>query len=125
MAIKLRYGRTVPTADDPGVQIFEELEKNVRISDSHDHDGVNSSLIKTHTLSKTTQDVVVDENSEDFTQGRKRVLVTLPEGYFTDLVHIDVRDERKDKIFGDIEFVSHNSFYFITNTLGTYTFIYN
>ena len=125
MGTILEHGRFVPGAEDPAEVIFAGLEKNYRLNDSHNHDGVNSAPIKTHALEKVTQTVVVDESSTDFTQGRKQVLVKLPEGFFTDLVHIDVRDEQKDRLYPEIQYVSADSFYFVTNQLGTYTFIYN
>lgn len=62
MSITLTYGRKKPSDGDDSAQWFDNLEDNVDLDDSHDHDGVNSAKIDSGSIEKapTVEKLIAD-----------------------------------------------------------------
>jgi hypothetical protein len=81
MSTTLTYGHKLPADGDKGSTFFDDLESNIALDDSHNHNGTNSSLLTTSAFSNTTGAI----SSASWTavsgkDGLYRQLVTLPSG---------------------------------------------
>lgn len=66
MSVTLSYGRKKPSDGDDSAQWFDDLEDNVELDDSHDHDGINSAKIDIGSIDKPA---VVEKLIADWTGG--------------------------------------------------------
>lgn len=77
MSTTLPYTRKLPDTGDDSAQWFSDLEDNIVVNDSHDHDGVNSSLLDSQSIGKV--DVVVKATT-DWSGSAGSWSLTIPNG---------------------------------------------
>lgn len=57
MVATLTYGRQKPADGDKGQTVFDALEANIDLDDSHTHNGTDSAKIPASSLTKTVQTI--------------------------------------------------------------------
>lgn len=81
MVQTLTFGLKKPETGDKGTPVFEALEDNIDLLDTHDHDGQNSKRMNSYNVSRGTVSVSDSEWSSSGNLYRKTV--TLPTGFST------------------------------------------
>lgn len=77
----LSHGFKKPEDNDKGQVIFDALEENIQKTNDHAHDGVESALIPSANISKTTVSIVA-AGWTDPVNGVYSQIVTIPTGLF-------------------------------------------
>ncbi len=117
--LTLSYGFKKPQTNDRGPVVFPALEDNWQQVNDHNHDGVNSSLISSTSISKTTK-AVLAAGWSSLGGGRWKQTVTLPGVLLYDSVVITCYDTATgDMIYPSIKKASATQFdiYVNDNTL--------
>lgn len=110
----LTYGLKRPQTGDQGSTLFQALEDNITRLDAHDHDGTDSSLLTTASITAITQ--AISSGSWIATSdGNYRQLVTLPGTLSYDSISITIKNSSGHIVATIIEKVSANSYYVYTN----------
>lgn len=78
----LPFGRKLPGRGDKGDPVFDALETNINLDDSHDHDGTDSDRIDTFNLSRSTTVAVTNSGwTGPDANGFYTKTVTFPAGH--------------------------------------------
>jgi hypothetical protein len=121
----LSKGYKRPDTGDRGSVWFNALADNVSRINLHDHDGVNSELLQSKSIQKTTQTISSAGWGLDLGGSTYRQTITMPSGWTYDNAILQFRDSAGEMIFPTVAKASATS-YTITvndNTL-TVTAIY-
>ncbi len=111
----LSKGWKLPETGDFGDVWFLALEHNAILSNSHNHDGVNSEKITTLALISIVSTVLAGSFT-DQGNGYFRALILTPSGTLLDTLAVTIKDPiSKDPIYLKMEKVSPTSFYIFTN----------
>lgn len=110
----LSYGYQKPESGDVGSLFFPALEDDIQQVNDHDHDGVNSALIPSHSIvSGTVTALAVDWVATTF--GMYRQLITCPTGWTYDDSNKEFRLASGATYYPLIEKVSATTFYLYIN----------
>lgn len=122
--IVLSKGWKLPETGDFGDVWFPALEDNIQQENSHNHDGVNSELISSLSISSTSATIA----SGDFTDqgnGYFRATVTTPGGTLLTNTTPNFKDPTTlDAIYLKIELITPTSFYVYTNFVQNFLVYY-
>lgn len=122
----LSYGFLKPQTGDKGSAFFPALEGDIQQLNDHTHNGVNSSLLPSTSISPTTQ-ALSSASWVATSGGTFRQLVTMPGGLIYDNFVVSVKlTSTKHLIYPTIEKVSATTFYVYTNDNSLdYTVVYH
>jgi hypothetical protein len=115
--IILSNGWKLPETGDLGSVWFPALEDNINLSNTHNHNDVNSERIEAINLLGSTLTVLA-ASFADQGDGYWRSTVTVPNGESTDNYVVVVKDPTtKEPIGVKLEKLSSTQFYIYTNTV--------
>lgn len=122
--IILSNGYKLPETGDFGDIWFVALEDNITRVNAHNHDGVNSEVISSVSISATVDTVLTASFSAS---GNRFVAsVTIPSGGEVDTTNVSFRDPTtKDKIYLEIEKTSVSQFNVYTHFVQDFEVIYS
>jgi hypothetical protein len=106
----LSYGYKKPDSIDKGDTVFPALETNIQMLNDHTHDGSNSALLATQTVS-----VSASGWSAVGTSGLYRKTVTVPTGLNYDTCDVWVKRSTGERCYPTLERISSTQFYIYTN----------
>ena len=118
--ITLTYGRKVPDTGDRGVPLFQLFEDNIAKDDSHNHDGVNSSLLTAQSFVGVVQTILAAGwATYGGPIGHYRQLVTMSPGFLFDTTKISFRTTAGAYIYPTVERVTSVTYnlYSTNNTI--------
>lgn len=126
MSSTLSHGYKKPSNGDRGSTWFSNLEDNIDLSNSHDHDGTDGEQIAAKYISKATASIASGSWSAVAGQaGTYKQTVSLPSGYLMSTVQIHFLDASGHPLMLSVEKVSSTSYdvYINDNSL-TLTAVY-
>lgn len=114
--LTLIYGLKLPETADKGSTFFPALEDNINQLDAHDHDGIDSALIPSSSLTLTTQSILAANWVSLGEPGNYRQVVTMPAPLAYDGKGIFFKNSSNgDLLYLTVEKVSANSYYVYIN----------
>lgn len=124
MSTTLSYGRVRPSNGDNGSTFWDQLANNITLDDGHTHNGSNSSLLASTSITPTSA-TISSAGWAATSGGRYRQSVTTPAGITFGSYGIELRDSSGVKVNLGIEKITNTTYYVysIDNTL-TLTAIY-
>lgn len=115
MSTTLTYGRKVPDAGDRGVPLFQDLEDNITLDDSHNHDGVNSPLLTAQSFVGIPQTILAAGwAAYGGPIGHFRQLVTMSVGFLFNTTKIGFRTTAGVYVYPTVERVTNTTYYVYT-----------
>lgn len=124
--LTLSYGYLKPQTGDKGSIFFPALEADIQQLNDHTHNGVNSALISSSSITPLTQ-AILSAAWVATTGGTYRQLVTVTGGLMYDQFTVSVKlTATGHLIYPSIEKVSSTTFYVYTNDNSLdYTLVYH
>lgn len=114
MPTTLSYGYIKPVDGDAASSWFDSIESTITQLNSHDHDGVDSSLIAAKNVTAGTATASSGSWGSAVSTGVYRQTVTLPTGFTYDNSSIEVRNSSGNVVYATVEKVSSSSCYVYT-----------
>lgn len=114
MPTTLTYGRKTLSNGDQGNTIYSALNANTVLDDAHTHNGVNSPLLSSSSISHTTQSILA-VNWVSMGGGMYRQAVSITGGLAYDSTAIEFRNASGEKMFLHTVKIAASSYYVYIN----------